>query len=177
VIAATLTTTATLGSLRLDDDRRTAVLVGRRDFSPPRPVPALPDEKEYIVLLHPAYTRGVPAVPMAGDRLRSFHQPHPGDEFQLPEAGPPFDRSLVTDARYVDPVGASDARYRGRWLAGFAPVGNTEFVVVVQQRYDETIGPELTSAWNVTFWAGVGTIPGVLLLGVLLRWRLARPRA
>jgi serine/threonine-protein kinase len=170
VIAATLTTTATLGSLRLDDERRTAVLVSRRDFSLPGPVPEPTGDKEYIVLLHPAYTRGVPAVPMGGDRLRSLHQPHPGDEFQLPTAGAAFDRAVVTEAEYVDPVGYSDARFRGRWLAGFAPVGNTEFVVVVQQRYDETIGPELALAWNMTFWTGVGITLGILLVGVLSRW-------
>ena len=36
VVAATVTTTSSLGSLRLDDGRRTAVLVGRRDPNPPR---------------------------------------------------------------------------------------------------------------------------------------------
>jgi hypothetical protein len=32
-------------------------------------------------------------------------------------------------------------RYRGRWLAGIAPVGNTELTVIVQRRYDDAIEP------------------------------------
>lgn len=59
VLAATVTTTSTLGSLELNDRRHRAVLVGRRDTNPPRgPAPVREDE-EYLILLHPAYN--VPA--------------------------------------------------------------------------------------------------------------------
>ena len=81
---------------------------------------------------------------------------------------------MAMDAHYEDPVGAADENYRGRWLAGFSPVGNTELVVIVQQRYDDAIGPERTLVWNMTFWAVVALILGVILLGFTWRWWSSR---
>jgi serine/threonine-protein kinase len=171
VIAATLTTTATLGSLRLDDDRRTAVLVGRQDSSPRS------DAAEYVVILHPAYARGDWALPLSGERLQRLHSSQPGrPELVLPEVAPTSDRMLATDANYADPVAAWDPRYGGRWLAGFAPVGNTELVVIVQQRYTQAVEPELTLAWNATFWSGVALAVAALLVGTGLRWWLLQTR-
>jgi hypothetical protein len=177
VVAATLTTAATLGSLRLDDDRRTVVLIGRQDLSlPPREGEGA--NAEYVVVLHPAYARGDRAVPYRGDHLQALHQADPDrSAFLLPDTGTSIDRRLIMNSHYEDPVGDSDARYRGRWLAGFAPVGSTEFVVGVQQRYDETIGPELTLAWNMTFWTGVALALVALLTGAGLRSWVLRHRA
>ncbi len=47
-----------------------------------------------------------------------------------------FDDVEAQDDAYQDPFSARDAAYAGRWLAGFAPVGNTGFVVIVQQKYE-----------------------------------------
>jgi len=71
---------------------------------------------------------------------------------QLPEGDP--DRR----ENYVDPVGETPegAAFRKRWLAGAAPVkirdGNTGWMVIVQESYDEAIGSTLddlkTSLWK-----------------------------
>src|SRR5439155_16117851 len=44
-------------------------------------------------------------------------------------------RQVVAPER--DPVPG----FEGRWLAGFAPVGDTGFVVIVQTRYDAALKP------------------------------------
>jgi hypothetical protein len=162
VIAATVTTTKTLGSLQLNDGRHTAVLVGRKDTSPPRGAAPADDSHEYLILLHPAYSRGVPAVAAPAGRFRALLRPRAGDEFQLPDSRSSLSAEQAMDAHYEDPVAARDARFAGRWLAGFAPVGNTEFVVVVQQRYDEVVEPDQKVLLDLLAWAG-----GVLLLGAL----------
>ena len=51
----------------------------------------------------------------------------------------PSDILLEPTDDYRDPVGAVLEKYQGRWIAGFAPVGNTGFVVVVQRRYEEAL--------------------------------------
>jgi serine/threonine-protein kinase len=157
VLSATLTTTSTLGSLRLNDARRTAVLVGRRDTNPlTGPLPAHPPG-EYLILLHPAYHRGEGAIQVSSDRLRAIHQPRPGSMFRLPDAGRAVEDELAMDPDYRDPLAEHNTRYQGRWLAGFAPVGNTELVVIVQQRYDEVIDFDLV-------WAAAAVALGVLLV-------------
>lgn len=143
VVCATLPTSATLGSLRLNDERRTAVLVGRRDTRPPRgPAPAeLP--VEYLILVHPAYGelpaygRGLLAEPMPLELLRVVPQLRPGGELQLTQRASAPDSLL--HPTYEDPLGKRHPHYAGRWLAAFAPVGNTEMVVIVQQRDDSRI--------------------------------------
>jgi serine/threonine-protein kinase len=162
VIAATVTTTKTLGSLQLNDERHTAVLVGRKDTSPPRGDAPAADSHEYLILLHPAYSRGVPAVAAPAARFQALLRPRAGDEFQLPDPGPGLSPEQAMDAHYEDPVAARDGRFAGRWLAGFAPVGNTEFVVIVQQRYDEVVEPDQKVLLDLLAWAG-----GAVLLGAL----------
>ena len=39
----------------------------------------------------------------------------------------------------MDPAGLVFEDYQGRWIAGFAPVGNTRLIVIVQQRYEEAL--------------------------------------
>jgi serine/threonine-protein kinase len=161
VLAATITTTSTLGSLPLNDERRTAVLVGRRDTNAPGGPPAEDRDPEYLVLLHPAYRHGDEAIQVPRDRLRALHRPGPGSAFRLPVSGSGLDPEKAMDSAYEDPVGTRDPRYRGRWLAGFAPVGNTEFVVIVQQRYDDVIELDI-------LWAGLAfAVGGLLLAGAL----------
>jgi serine/threonine-protein kinase len=169
VVAATVTTTSTLGSLRLNDERRSAVLVCRKDAAQPRgPLPETSPADEYLILLHPAYSRGEQALPVTSPCLRAVHDPRPGDEFALAEHRPEFDPRTAMDRHYVDPVGAHDARFARRWLAGFAPVGNTEFVVIVQQRYDEAVPSD-----SGVFLGGVALVGSIALLAAL-GWLLVR---
>lgn len=179
VVSATLPTNATLGSLRLDDSRRTAVLVGRRDTNlhdkEPPPVDAAP---VYLILVHPAYgelpdyEQGKKAVRMPEEMLRLApkRRPEDKDEF-VPKPRSVVDAAEAVHDSYEDPLGkVHPTRYAGRWLAGFAPVGNMEMIVIVQQRREEI--------WPVWYWPLIG---GVTLLAAGLFtpvfWRLRRRRA
>lgn len=58
----------------------------------------------------------------------------------------------ITDDDHRDPVPG----FEGRWLAGFSTVDGTEFIVIVQTRYDTAVEP------NAQLWrrlvAHVGTV-------------------
>jgi serine/threonine-protein kinase len=120
----------TLGDLDLSDDTRVAALIARRDAD----AKAGESADDYVLLFHPAYKRGDTPVSVAHHALRDAHRPRGRDEFQLarPVSGVGADEYLNPD--YFDPTAARDPRFAGEWLAAFAPVGNTDFLVVVQQR-------------------------------------------
>jgi serine/threonine-protein kinase len=171
VLAVTLTTASTLGSLRLNDGRRTAALVGREDTSAPDGARVDDGPADYLLLLHPAYQRGVKeAVRVPGERIGAVHNPDPRDTvFRLPRD---FDPALARDPDYRDPLGGETNP--GRWLAGFAPVGNTELVVIVEQSQDAVLGPDRRLVKDLIFWGGVAPL-GVLLAAAAL-WALVRRR-
>jgi hypothetical protein len=121
-----------------------------------------------VILLHPAYSPGDPAVAVPAERLQAVHRPVGGDEFQLADPRQGLRPEEAMDAAYEDPVAARYPRYAGRWLAGFAPVGNTEFVVIVQQRYDEVVDVDRKLFRDLLVWAGVAVALGVLFVGAIL---------
>jgi hypothetical protein len=168
VVVANFTTSSTLGSLRLNDERRTAVLVCPKDPSTDETDPLFyrpglqPDE--YLLMVHPAYHRGDKAIPVSSPHLEAVHRPARGNEFELPALDQSFDPAQAMDRHYRDPMATQDARYGRRWLAGFAPVGNTEFVVIVQQRYSEAVAFDYTIIWS-----GAAILLGVLLI-VAIGW-------
>jgi hypothetical protein len=174
VIAATITTRPWWREFDPSDDRRTAVLVGPKDPNPPRGDGRAPanEANEFLVALHPAYQLREQAVPVKNDMARLIHQPKAGSVFQLPE--PPHSFGSATDAFYHDPFADREDRFTGRWLAGFAPVGNTGYAVVVQQRYDDAI-----PSHHDIFWGAIAVLLGFLLI-VPLGWvgfqRLTRSR-
>ena len=51
--------------------------------------------------------------------------------------------------------------YEGRWLAGFAPVGDTGFIVIVQTRYDAAVQP------NARLWR-IAQVGGFILMGAVI---------
>jgi hypothetical protein len=52
------------------------------------------------------------------------------------------DREVVRDDSYRDPVGRLDPQnYGGQWLAAFAPVGETGWTVIVQERKGSALAP------------------------------------
>jgi serine/threonine-protein kinase len=168
VIATTITTTSSLGPVRLDDQRRKVVLVGRKD-------PNLPEDEDaasvarsggYVILRHPAYRHGEPALPVSEQRLRATHQPRHGNEFRRTDPDRDPDPEQAIDLDYRDPLGDHDPSYAGRWLAGFAPVGNTELMVLVQQRYDTTVGPDRSLTLGLSLWDAVASCLGAILLGI-----------
>jgi hypothetical protein len=78
----------------------------------------------------------------------------------------------TADNAYRDPVPG----YEGRWLAGFMPVGDTGFVVIVQSRYEAAVEPTALLR-HVVVASFVGLV--LFLLGWLgiqadYRWRSKR---
>jgi serine/threonine protein kinase len=136
VIAVSLTTDPVMGLPQFHDKQRKAVLVGRQDTNDPR-APGLngPAERKYLILVHPAYRVGQEPVAIESRKLSGLlDRERSSDEFQLwdvAQVGSPDD---YQDEDYHDPVACQESSLSGRWLAGFAPVGNTEFAVIVQQR-------------------------------------------
>src|SRR5262249_30985521 len=110
---------------------------------------------------------GERAIRVPSERLRVVHHPRPGSVLCLPDPNRRFDPDQAMDSDYEDPVGGHNADYQGRWLAGFAPVGNTELVVIVQQRYDAALNLDLV-------WGGVAVCLGGVFLAALLWYGVPR---
>jgi hypothetical protein len=172
VITATIAPSSTMGSLQLNDERREAALAGRIDPST-RDTGAAP----YRLLVHPAYHRRDEAVELGNAQLAAIPAAQPEfPELQLIQPNESANLPAVTDDFYVDPMSARDARYAGRWLAAFAPVGNTDLVVIVQQRYDEVIQPDKTLTRNLALAVGSALSLGILFAATVA-WRRFRRQA
>ena len=127
-IVASVTTSPQMGLPPTENSEFTTALLARSD--PPEPGQAKPPDgaSEFLVLLHPAYERGTPPVWISTGQIETI-------------------RMSIADnniaEKYHDPVVSLSAevaeKYGGRWVAGFAPVEGSEFIVVVQRRYSETI--------------------------------------
>jgi hypothetical protein len=187
VVVATITTAADLGLLRLEDGGRTVVLVGRRepnthrDKNSPRgdlpadqsPSPSTARLPEFPILFHPGYPYpGSEPIGMPGERIRAVLRPRPrdecpGEEFRLPELSQTTDTTGVVADDYRDPLGKQNPKYGGRWLAAFAPVGGTELVVVVQQRYNKAVAPDLTLALDSFLGGGVALTLIAIVVGIV----------
>ena len=173
VLAATITTGATFGPIPLGDEHRKVVLVGPKDPSqagPPNHSATRPDQPpEYVVVVDRSQRRQLKHVSyVRSERLTAFAVPlQQGD---LPRS------QYATDDNYEDP------NEGGRWQAGFAQVGNTGLVVVVQTPYGQPLQPGRTLARELGFWLAVAaTVGGALLLAGAVyrhragwsRWRIA----
>lgn len=164
VLAATLTTDSTLGLIQLHDERSKVALVLPFDGNAPDP-PAV----FHKILLHPAYSiSGTAPVDFPTRPGRPMPKSTTGPELRVPQT----EQEYEPDFNYEDPVGG-DARkqakeYRGRWIAGFAPVGNTEMLVVVQQRYADAV--EKPRGW---FWWSFAVIGAALVAAAILATAVA----
>ena len=188
VIVATVAPASTIGSLRLDDERRVAALAGRIDpSSSPGEVSdgaasdgagsdgAGSEGAAYRLLVHPAYHRSDEAVEVRNLQLRRMPEPQSDlPELQNIEAPQRTGAARFTDDHFTDPMSARDPRYAGRWLAAFAPVGNTPLVVIVQQRYDEVIRPDRALTRNLALAAGAALTVGILFAAAVA-WYGTRP--
>ena len=155
VIVASITTDATLGLSQLGDQHRKAVLLAPRDTNPLHGELTDPEgTSERLILLHPAYSHGT-------------------DPVRFPREVA-YDIEWI-DYNYRDPLAANHREYDGRWLAAFAPIEGTEFVVIVQQRYDEAIEPVQGILRRALGWLVGGVAVGlVVLLGLLLAFRVKK---
>ncbi|WP_437980241.1 serine/threonine protein kinase [Sorangium sp. So ce117] len=152
-LIATIATDSRLGALQLSDGRRFAVLAARRDRERGGPAPA---SDEFTVLVHDGVGHGesaalrsailsdlLPAAPASGAPALA--------QLQLP---PPDRVASVDDWR--DPLAERDpAKYGGAFLAGMAPVGHTDLVVIVQSRADEATALDADPRLRVVAWSGV----------------------
>ncbi len=158
VLVAAVAAAAHLGSLVIDDPDSTAALVGPRD-SERGEAP----EAAHVVLLHPEYEYG------EGDLLTSaevdwLDRASRGPErIDDPLGLPPPTRMTASDD-YYDSAADDHPVFRGRQIAGFAPVGNTGFVVVVQTPYAELLANEMEFGGRVAAWACVSALPGAALM-------------
>ena len=165
VMATSVTTDATMGLVDLDDPRRQVVLVAPKDADG-ADLGAAGGTLEYVVLFHPAYRPGVAAVefPDPGEITPALKRIH-ARELDNP--------ALLLPGRddYFDPVESVSGEYRGRWIAGFAPVGHTGFAVIVQQRFEEAL--ELDPSVFRNLWVGsalVSLLALAIVAGVVWRW-------
>jgi hypothetical protein len=168
VLGATITTGPTLGLDNLHEGPRQTVLIAARDTNDPHQPPS-PGPPEYVVLVHPGYTPGQPCAPFRGGRLRPATAAPGEPELRFPGGGASFE----PDDDFADPLAAIDRRYAGQWLAGSAPVGNTELVVLVEQRYDVAVAPHRSFFGRFLAW-----VVGAAAVGVaaLVAFRLLRAR-
>ena len=130
-VVASVTTSPQMGLPQTEDNEFTTALLARSD--PPEPGQAKPPDgaSEFLVLLHPAYERGTQPVWVSTGQAGTI-----GKSIA--------DNNIAEN--YHDPVVSLSAgvaeKYGGRWVAGFAPVEDSEFIVVVQRRFSETIPAE-----------------------------------
>ena len=131
VVAVSVTTDATMGIANLHDESRKAVLLAPWDRNRYEWEPDAGPMTDYLLLLHPGYRkRGEEAVGIDPSKLPQIGARRCGEELE-----PAF--STINSGRipdYSDPFSDRDPAFGGRWLAGFAPVGNTGFFVIIQQR-------------------------------------------
>jgi eukaryotic-like serine/threonine-protein kinase len=177
VLGAMNNTGATLGTLELKDpgeNGQLAMVVAPRDNNRDTRNDPLPDE--HVILVHDSLASGKtetlmrnPSV-MQAIALAEASNPHRGLSQLLLT-----DRNAVTfDENFCDPVmdgpcqDASGKTKAGRWLAGFAPIGNTGFVAIVETPRDAASQPNQTLfrrllLWGVLpFFLGTALIAGVV---------------
>ena len=127
-----ITTDASLGPVVLHDDSRKVALIAPADINSPDE----PRSDKHVIVYHPAYRKGIVPVELpAIDWIRmkaAVFDSQPADRSRS-KPGP------IHDINHLDPVAAVAREYAGRWIAGFAPVRNTGFVVVVQQRFHDAM--------------------------------------
>lgn len=167
VVSAHIDMNAFLESLRLrDDGRQWAVLAGVRDREPgeagssPQDAMILLDEK----LGSGPSGRIADRWLMALSRFKGQAHGFGRDQFHFPEP----DRALEDDYH-------TDPRTGERWLAGFAPVGDTGYAVIVQTRYEAALEVPQRAFLSVIGGSACALALGtvlVLTIALLLRTRL-----
>ena len=171
VIATSVTTDAAMGLVSLHEGKRKVALIAPTDTDNPD-IGLESRLDKYVVLYHPGYRKGMD--PVEFPHLNKIGV-RPGllskQEFQLADSN----RQISPDDNYLDPVSSVAKEYAGRWIAGFAPVGNTGFVVVVQQRFEDAVSLESSTLWNLALWSVLASIVvAVIVLAILWHWARSR---
>ncbi len=163
-LMATLGTDSTIASLTFsdpNDPQRIGALLALRDRA--RTEAELPLPKDFLVLIHERLAHGS-TRDIAGPQLailsREIAAEEPGQrqQFRLQRGA-----TLGSDD-HRDPVPG----FEGRWLAGFARVGQTDYVVVVQTRYQAI---EIVKGWLLRSfgWSVAVVVTGAAIAFAALR--------
>jgi hypothetical protein len=167
-IATSVTTDASMGSVFLHEDNRKVALIAPTDINNPEEHGI----DKYVVLYHPGYRKGIDPVEFPYiNKIEMKPDPVNNQQSQLSDSK----LQISPDDNYMDPVSSVAKEYAGRWIAGFAPVGNTGFVVVVQQRFKDAVSLESSTLWDLALWSALASLVAVAIL-VMVLWRWARSR-
>jgi hypothetical protein len=151
---------------RSDTSEQMTVLLG--PFEGERVGPSKPKgPPEFTFLAHPRLARGQKATldrASSAQLANAFRTPADSPQFELATALP------LQRADYGDPL------LGGRWLAAFAPVGATGYVVLVQTRDAVAIRPSNGLA-RVAVVLACGSAAILLIYGCFLLWRRNREQA
>lgn len=129
MIAATVAASSTLDLFRLDDERSNVLLLGRWDPNPASGPPKAAGTDRYHILF--SSEPGMEKVPVTHRVLAVVHRPECGtDELRSNLAPTDLTPEQCVDPDYVDRSGR-------KWLAAFAGIGSTEYVISVQTPLDE----------------------------------------
>jgi hypothetical protein len=151
---------------RSETNDQMTVLIG--PFEGERIGPRKPNaQSEFTFLVHPRLTRGrkVMLEPALSAKLTgAFHGSVEARQFELATAIP------LQRADYDDPL------LGGRWLAAFAPVGGTGYVVLVQTRDSVAVRPS-NGLSRIALILTYGSAVFLLIYGYFWGWRRNRERS
>jgi serine/threonine-protein kinase len=150
----------------LESEGRVLALVGPHEGEHP-----LPDgPRELTFLAHPKLGLGEERL-MDSVMTEELRQTF-GARLLTPEQWEPSTKRPITKDDYVDPF------LGGRWLAAFAPVGNTGYVVLVQTNEDVAIRPSEVFLRRLALGFGLAVLVGLVSVGgfAALRFRTSRGR-
>jgi len=167
-IATSVATDKVMGRVFEHDDRRKVALIAPADINDPKE----PRTDKHVILYHPGYRKGADPVEFPlRDKIRMSTRGMSSET--LTQADPKL--VVFHNDNYSDPVAAVDPSYAGRWIAGFAPVGNTGFMVVVQQRFEEAVSLEHTTLLSLALFSALTSMVVVAIL-LIVMWQWARSR-
>jgi serine/threonine-protein kinase len=120
----------------------------------------------HVILRHPAFkeTYG-DVVPLRDKHVSELEAASRSDFWRVERWGLPRP-DLRSSLDFRDPAAAKYSGYEGPFIAGFAPVGSTGFVVVVETREDEARNFERKFRGELARRAGYSAIPAFLLFAL-----------
>jgi serine/threonine-protein kinase len=174
LLVASMSTDRRFGALELSDERRIAVLTARRECEDA----AKPAPDQHILLVHDDVAQGE-GILVESEALRRLTARRDAariagqEQLKLPPPG-----WVEAEDDYQDPLAKPDPDgARGPWLAGIAPVGNTELAVIVQTRVGDATALDRTPFRVLAVWSVGGAVLLFAGLFAALRTRAGARRA